>query len=415
MALIVKRGRLPPTPHTEFYAKDHVLSLEEIHGTLGFSGPFSRKMHVRSYPTEQIKAPKKGDFDLTPKLAKAPTLEPYHILTGRMPYGQDPVRGRQAIVAGPNTVVSIAKPNKRMAEGVFFRNGDKHECYFVQEGEGTLRTEYGRLPIRRGLYLLIPKGTTYRIEMDTKQAYFLVIESTYPIAFPPHYLNAEGQAKMMAPVVETEIETPQFEPARDERGVFAIDVKHAGGRITRLTLGHHPFDVAGWEGALYPFGFDIKNHHGIAREIHTAPPMHQTFQSGNPPHSGFSLCSFVPQMEGWHPKEIPAPYAHYNVDSDEVMFFANASYGARKGVIEPGSFTVHPGALPHSPQGKAALVSMAARGKMSNRLAVMVDTFFESFAITQYGYRYRDKGYPLSWHKTASAQNGKAAEALHGT
>src|SRR6185369_4837825 len=97
-----------------------------------------------------------------------------------------------------------------------------------------------------------------------------------------------GQAKMMAPIVETEIEAPRFKSAVERRGEFPVDVQHGGGRVTRLTLGHHPFDLVGWEGALYPFGFDIKNHHGIAREIHTAPPVHQTFQAGNPPYGGFS-------------------------------------------------------------------------------------------------------------------------------
>ncbi|MBI4051204.1 MAG: homogentisate 1,2-dioxygenase [Elusimicrobia bacterium] len=416
MSLILKRGNLPTTPHTEFYAIPKVLSLEEVHGTYGFSGAFSRKLHVRSYPTEQIRPPVKGSYDLATKAAAVDTLQPYHILTGNMPYGEDALAGRKPIVFGQNTILSISKPTKSTPEDSFFRNGEKHEAYFVQEGTGTLKTEYGNIPIRKGLYLLIPKGTTYQIELTSKNAYFLVMESSYPITFPPHYLNQEGQAKMMAPVVETEIEPPEFQPPRDEKGEFLIDIKHAGRKITRLTLGHHPFDLAGWEGALYPFGFDVKNHHGIAREIHTAPPLHQTFQSGNVPYNGFSICSFVSQMEGWHPKDIPAPYAHYNVDSDEVMFFSNTHYGARKGVIQEGSFTFHPGALPHSPQGRAALKSLATRGKVSNRLAIMLDTMFEPLSITDHGYKYRDKEYALSWHKATLSTNGKeATEALHGT
>src|SRR2546429_663589 len=121
--------------------------------------------------------------------------------------------------------------------------------------------------------------------------------------------------------------------------------------------------------------------------------MHQTFQSGNVPHSGFSLCSFVPVMAGWHPLEVPAPYAHFNVDSDELMFFCNPFYGAREGVVEEGSFTFHPGSTPHSPQGKAAERSLAARGKVQGRLAVMLDTYFESMRITTHGFAHRDPGY----------------------
>jgi homogentisate 1,2-dioxygenase len=413
---IAKRGKLPATPHTEFYAKPDVLALEEIHGTYGFSGPWARKMHVRSYPTEQIAAPKAAPYELPATAAKDDPLQPYLIQTGDMPEGGDPFRSRKAIVRGPNTIVSIAKPNESTPKNTFFRNGEKHEAIYVQDGEGTLSSEFGELPFRKGLYLLVPKGATYRIDLKSKSTWLLIIESSYPITFPPHYMNPGGQATMMAPVVETEIELPELAEPRDEKGTFFVDVKHHGGRVTRLTFGHHPFDVAGWEGALYPFAFDIKNHHGIAREIHTAPPMHQTFESGKAPFSGFSICSFVPQMEGWHPKDIPAPYAHLNVDSDEVMFFSNTKYGARKGFIREGSFTFHPGSMPHSPQGAAALRSREERGKMSERLAVMLDTFFESLEITEEGRKFADLEYPLSWHKAAAAPPEKLkAEEAYGT
>ncbi|MBI4054580.1 MAG: homogentisate 1,2-dioxygenase [Elusimicrobia bacterium] len=414
MATILRRGKVPSTPHTEFYAQDGILALEEIHGTLGFNGAFSRKMHLRHYPTELIAPPREGNFHLCPRPSPEKTLQPYHIPTARIPSGADLPRSRKVLLWGPHTVISIAKPDRSMPENTFFRNGEKHELFYVQEGEGTLDSEYGRLRIGHGLYLIVPKGTTYRMELKSKSAFLLVVESSWPIQFAPHYLNEAGQARMMAPVVETEIEAPEFLPPRDAAGKFHIDVQHASGQITRLTLGHHPFDLAGWEGALYPFGFDIRNHHGIAREIHTAPPMHQTFQSGRAPYSGFSLCSFVSQMEGWHPKEVPAPYAHYNVDSDEVMFFSNSHYGARKGVISEGSLTFHPSALPHSPQGHAALRSLKDRGKISRRLAVMVDTFFESLHPTAAAHRYRDPGYPLSWHR-AAGRGLEPQELLHGT
>ena len=407
MAVILKRGKVPAAPHTEFYAKDGVLALEEIHGSYGFSGAYARKLHVRSYPTEQVRPPARAGFSLAPKAApQAAVLQPYHFRTGRIPYGGDFLRARRALVFGPNTTISVAKPSRGLAPDAFFRNGAAHELYYLQEGEADFRSEYGRVPLVKGRYLVVPKGTTYRLDPRGK-AFLLVIESVFPIHFAPHHLNAQGQATLMAPVVETEIVEPAFEPPTDRRGRFTVFVKHGLGRVTRLVLGHHPFDVAGWEGALYPFGFDILNHHGIARELHTAPPMHQTFQSGQAPFSGFSVCSFVPQPEGWHPKEVPAPYAHLNADSDECMFFSNAHYGARKGVIEDGSFTFHPGSLPHSPQGQAALRSLASRGKMSRRLAVMLDTFFESLTVTTEGWKWRDPRYALSWAAAAAPAAGK--------
>lgn len=407
MVMIAKQGKLPKTPHTEYYSAPNFLALEEIHGCYGFNGPYSRKIHLKSYPTEQSKLPRKGTFSLKPVPANEEILQPYLIHSLDMPHEGDAITGRKPILYGKATIISISKPSENMQENVFFRNGEMHEIYYVQSGEGVLKTEYGNLKFKKEFYLNIPKGTTYQIILTSKEAYFLIIESTYPIAFPPHYMNKGGQATLMAPVVETEVEIPELPEPIDKKGEFEINVKHGGGNITCLTLSHHPFDVVGWEGALYPFVFDIKNHHGIAREIHTAPPMRQTFQAGDGNTHGISICSFRSQMEGWHPKDIPAPYAHSNVDSDEILFFSSSSYTAREGVVKEGAITFHPGSIPHSPHGDAALRSMKERAKVSDMLGVMVDTFFESLTITEYGYKYTDKEYALSWYKAANLVEGR--------
>lgn len=409
MAVIVKRGQVPKVPHTEFYFKDGVLALEEIHGVYGFSGAYSRKMHVRRYPTEQVEPPILADFSLKAMPAPEMPLQPFHLRTGRLDHHGDFWRSRTPLVVGPTTILSVSKPLHSSVPDEFFKNGEHHELIFVQDGEGELVTEYGTLPFRPGLYLVVPKGTTTQWRLATEKAFFLIIESTYPIHFPPHNINAQGQATLMAPIVETEIGLPQLEEPRDEQGKFTVYVKHNGGRVTKLTLGHHPFDLCGWEGALYPFSFDSADHHSIAREIHTAPPARQTFQAGTAPHNGFAICTFRAQIEGWHPKDVPAPYAHQNVDCDEVMFFSNTSYGARKGVIEPGSMTFHPAGLAHSPQGDAAKKSFSTRGKISDYLAVMLDTFFESLQVTPQGLACSDREYALSWGRKSAGGISPAA------
>lgn len=408
MALIVKRGKVPKVPHTEFYAKKGVLSLEEIHGSYGFSGAWSRKMHVRRYPTEVVRNPAKADFSLRPQPAPEMPLQPFHLRTAKLSAGNDFVRARKPLLYGPTTTISVSKPSKSMKDE-FFRNGDAHELLFVQEGSGVLASEYGELRFNERDYVVVPKGTTYQIRLSGSSAYFLVIESLYPIHFPPHYLNAHGQATLMSPVVETEIGLPEFIEPRDQEGAYTILAKHDGGRVSRLVLGHHPFDLAGWEGSLYPFTFASADHHSIAREIHTAPPARQTFQAGNAPHSGFAICTFRAMIEGWNPLDIPAPYAHFNADCDEAMFFSNTSYGARKGFIEPGSLTFHPGSTPHSPHGKAAEKSMKERRKLSDYLAVMLDTFFESLKPTRAALAIADKDYPLSWHRARESGEVSAA------
>lgn len=398
MSLIVRRGLVPQAPHTELYGKEGILALEEIHGTYGFSGPYARKMHLRSYATEQVKAPERASFNFIAETpAEADTLQPFLIQTADLPEEGDALRARKVIVYCAETRVSILKPKESFPADEFFRNGEFHELYYVHEGKGTLSSEFGTLPFRPETYIVVPKGTTYRIDLDTESAYLMITESRFPIEWPPHYMNHGGQALMTSPVVETEIELPELPDPIDKRGDYSVFTQHSQGLVTKLTLGHHPFDLLGWEGALYPFIFDINNHHAISRDIHPAPPFHQTFQSGNVPNNGFSLCSFVPQINEWGDKAVPAPYSHFNVDSDEVMFFCNASYGARKGVLRDGSFTFHPAGLPHSPHGDAAKRSLAARGKKTKRLAVMIDTYFQSFKIARAGFECKEEGYAESW------------------
>src|SRR5947209_13464258 len=142
MAMIVRKGTLPATPHTEFYAIPNVLAREEIHGSYGFSGAWSRKLHVRFYPTEQVKPPRKGEFDLVPEFpVEADVLQPYHIFTGRIPFEGDALSSRKPIVHGPRTSISVSKPMESMPNDTFFRNGERHEVYFVQDGEGVVRSE----------------------------------------------------------------------------------------------------------------------------------------------------------------------------------------------------------------------------------------------------------------------------------
>jgi homogentisate 1,2-dioxygenase len=399
MSVILARGRAPRTPHTEFYSEPGVLALEEIHGSVGFSGPWSRKYHYRKYPTQQVREPHKLTLDLRPQPLPPLPLQPWHLRTGRLKPRGDAASGRVPLVYGTTTRADAARFERSCPADRFWRNGDGHELWFVQEGRGLLATEYGVLPFRPGHYVVVPKGTTWRVELESEECWLFVVESRFPIGFAPHYLNAAGQATLMAPVVETEIGTPEFRPPRDEDGLFRVWTKHGGGFVTESFLGHHPFDLIGWEGALYPFTFDSADHHCLAREIHTAPPTRQTFESGAAPHAGFAVCTFRGMIEGWHPRDVPAPYAHFNVDSDELMFFSNTSYGARRGLVEPGSLTFHPGSLPHSPHGTAAKASLAERRKLSDYLAVMLDTFFEPLAVAKQALGIAEKDYPLSWNR----------------
>jgi len=139
---------------------------------------------------------------------------------------------------------------------------------------------------------------------------------------------------------------------------------------------------------LYPYTFSIYDFEPITGRIHMPPPIHQTFQC-----AGAVVCSFVPRLFDYHPLAIPAPYNHSNIDSDEVLFYAEGEFMSRKG-IDRGSFTLHPGGLPHGPHPGTVEKSIGA--KETHEYAVMIDTFRPLF-VTEEALAFVDENYPMSW------------------
>ena len=126
----------------------------------------------------------------------------------------------------------------------------------------------------------------------------------------------------------------------------------------------------------------------ITGKIQQPPPVPQTFQA-----LGFVICSFVPRLFDYHDESIPAPYAHSNVDSDEIIYYVKGQFMSRKG-IEDESITYHPMGLPHGPQPGKIEESIGA--KETNELAVMIDTF-KPHNMTETALSLDDDKYPYSW------------------
>jgi homogentisate 1,2-dioxygenase len=215
----------------------------------------------------------------------------------------------------------------------------------------------------------------------------LVIEACGHIEPPKRYLNSYGQFLETSPYCERDIRPPDELITHDEEGEFEVRIK-ARNRITRYLYRHHPLDVVGWDGHLWPFAFNLEDFEPITGRIHQPPPVHQTFDG-----PGFVLCSFVPRLFDYHPLAIPAPYNHSNVDSDEVIYYVEGNFMSRKG-IERGSITVHPNGIPHGPH--PGMYEGSLYKKQTNELAVMIDTF-RPLRLTMNTVYLEDKDYPYSW------------------
>jgi homogentisate 1,2-dioxygenase len=383
-------GEIPHKRHTQFRRPDGALYPEQVMGTRGFEGVQSIVYHRRP-PTAIMRAEDRGPIEIV--LEPAGALRHRHFRTRRLVPAGDFITGRQPLLHNNDVTVSIVLPDAPMEQQVsgqaqpyWYRNGQGDELIFVDQGEGQIESLFGTLPFRRGDYLVIPIGTTYRL-ITPGPAKLLVFEARGNIETPRRYRNEHGQLLEHSPYCERDIRMPQELPSHDETGEFMVLVR-ARDRLTMHTLDHHPLDAIGWDGYLYPWAFNIEDFEPITGRIHQPPPVHQTFKGPN-----FVICSFVPRKFDYHPLAIPAPYNHSNVDSDEVLYYVEGNFMSRKG-IEEGSISLHPSGLPHGPHPGAAEASIGKQG--TEELAVMIDTF-HPLRVAQAALAIEDAQYAYSW------------------
>lgn len=386
-------GSIPHKRHTQFRQPNGSLYHEELMGTRGFSGIQSLLYHLHP-PTQIQKILMEKTVDIA--YAEPGSLHHRHLRTATVAAGGDAIAARVPLMANADVCISVAHPTEPMSYWYRFAHGD--EVIFIHEGNGVLESQYGTLRYRPGDYLVIPTGVLWRIlpDKDSKQQ-MLAIEANGHIEPPARYINRYGQFLEHSPYNERDIRPPEELITYDETGEFEVRVKtrdregqmQSAGRITSYLYNHHPFDVVGWDGHLWPFAFNIEDFEPITGRIHQPPPVHQTFDG-----PGFVVCSFVPRLFDYHPLAIPAPYNHSNVDSDEVIYYVEGNFMSRKG-IERGSITLHPSGIPHGPH--PGMYEGSIGKERTEELAVMIDTF-RPLRLTQHALALEDKNYPYSWN-----------------
>ncbi len=381
-------GSIPPKRHTRHEAspgyRGEGLYYEEVITTQGFGRAYSIVYHLRP-PTRVRNIEKAGTKPIQP--APDDALRHVHLRTGGMPAAGDPITGRVPLLFNHDVIIARCRPASPQRE--LYRNARCDELIFIHAGHGKLMTVFGELPFRAMDYVVIPKCTTYALEMadDSPQADLLIVESHGDLGFPPRYLNPDGQFRLGAPFCERDLHAPSALNPIDRDEDTPLLIKD-GDHWSRYVMANHPFDAVGWDGMVYPFTFNADDFEPITGTIHQPPPIHQTFQS-----SGFVVCTFAPRMLDTHPMAIKVPYAHSNVESDEVLYYVRGQFGSRRGV-ELGSVTLHPHGIPHGPHPGTIQASFAV--DRTDELAVMVDTF-RPLQLADSACSLDDPNYPYSW------------------
>lgn len=387
MPSYLKLGKVPPKRHIQFYKEDgKSLYREELVSSLGFSGVYSNLYHIHM-PPRTLRVEEIETKEALEKIAwdDAP-MQYYHFFTEKKKSAGTFITARVPYLYNAHCVLSTANVTQNSDE--FFRNALAHEYIFVHHGKGVLHSEFGRLAFESGDQIIIPKGMTYQMTFeDFINNKLLVIESDTAFDFPKHYRNESGQLEEHAPLSERDLKQPEFAAPIDKMGEFKVIVR-MGAKTFRYTLDHHPFDVVGWDGCLYPFAFNIKNYDPKVGRIHLPPPVHLLFKTEH-----FVVCNFCPRPFDFHPQAVPVPYFHHNIDSDEVLYYAEGDFMSRKGV-EEGSITLHPMGITHGPQPGKTEASLGA--KETQEYAVMLDTF-APLKLTKHVKDCIDERYTQSW------------------
>ncbi|HXG40877.1 MAG TPA: homogentisate 1,2-dioxygenase [Candidatus Limnocylindrales bacterium] len=395
----VTRGKVPPKRHTQFRQPDGSLYAEELFGVEGFTGRSSLLYHVIP-PTRVHRLEALGPVTVEP--AEEDAHRHRLVKTGSLEPRGDIVSGRVPLFYNADVVIGVVRPAHGLPDGVFYRNGEADELLFVHEGHGLFDSIFGPIRYKPGDYIVIPIGTTWRLDPDDGPQRFLYLESFSEIEPPRRYRNDYGQLLEHSPYHQRDIRLPEEVPPRTHEGEFSIRVK-VRGRLTAYHYRHHPFDLIGWDGYLYPYVFNISDFEPITGRIHQPPPVHQTFQGRN-----FVVCSFVPRKFDYHPLAIPAPYNHSNINSDEVIYYVAGNFMSRRGV-EVCSFTLHPAGIPHGPHPGTVEASIGKEA--TEELAVMVDTF-HPLSVTRAAVGLEDERYPYSWLPPGEAEAAEEARRL---
>ncbi|NQY08224.1 MAG: homogentisate 1,2-dioxygenase [Flavobacteriales bacterium] len=378
-----KLGSIPKKRHTVFTNPKGGLYYEQLFGTEGFSGVSSLLYQVHR-PTA-IKAQLES-YSIAPKVIVEKNITPRKIEGFDVTPEDDFLESRKVMMLNSDLQIGVAAPRKSMTT-YFYKNAEADEMLFIHKGTGTLRTLMGNIDFEPGDYLIIPRGMIYQMRFDGEDNRIFFVESYSPLYAPKRYRNEFGQMLEHAPYCERDLKLPTELETHDEEGDFLIKIKKQE-MIHQLVYASHPFDVVGWDGHNYPYGFSIHNFEPITGRVHQPPPVHQTFEGHN-----FVVCSFCPRMYDYHPEAIPAPYNHSNIDSDEVLYYVNDNFMSR-GDVREGQMTLHPGGIPHGPHPGAMEKSIGK--KETKELAVMIDPF-RPLMLTENALKVEDDKYYLSW------------------
>jgi homogentisate 1,2-dioxygenase len=340
-------------------------------GREGFFGPVSH-MHHQNPPTAWIDwegplRPRAFDFNKTPGGHPSPYDAP-------------------VMLENNNLAVRLWKSDHDMAHLV--RNSDGDELLFIHYGSGELYCDYGHLSFRDGDYLMIPRGTAWRIEVTDPLTVLMMENKDAAYSLPERGIL--GPNAVYDPAI---LDYPRLDSAfKAQQGndTWQVHIKRLN-QISKVTFPFNPLDAVGWHGDNTVVRLNWRDIRPLmSHRYHLPPSAHSTFV-GN----GFIVCTFCPRPIESDPGALKVPFFHNNDDYDEVLFYHRGDFFSRDN-IEEGMVTFHPCGFAHGPHPKALQKALSNPKKETDEVAVMIDTRY-SLQVTEVAEKTENQDYIDSW------------------
>jgi homogentisate 1,2-dioxygenase len=269
------------------------------------------------------------------------------------------------------------------------RNADGDDLLFIHKGNADLFCDYGHLAIAEGDYVLLPRGTQWRLEIHSSiQA--LLVEATNGHYKLPEKGLLGPQAIFDPAALETPAINEKFKDQYSSAQEWQVIVKRRD-QLTTITFPYNPLDAIGWHGTLFPVKLNWRDIRPImSHRYHLPPSAHTTFVADR-----FVVCTFCPRPIESDPGALKIPFFHSNDDFDEVLFYHQGKFFSRDN-IHPGMMTLHPSGFIHGPHPGAFKVGQNALLKETHEVAVMIDTR-DALEIAGQAHAVEDIDYVHSW------------------
>jgi homogentisate 1,2-dioxygenase len=269
------------------------------------------------------------------------------------------------------------------------RNADGDELIFVHRGSGDLYCDFGHLEFAAGDYIVLPRGTMWRVVCgEPLQA--LLIEATNGSYMLPDK-GLVGPHAIFDPAM---LDVPQIDDAfraqQSDSDRWQVRVKRRG-QVSTITYPFNPLDAVGWHGDLTVARINVRDIRPLmSHRYHLPPSAHTTFVGNR-----FVVCTFVPRPFESDPGALKVPFFHNNDDYDEVLFYHSGDFFSRDS-IHPGMMTVHPAGFTHGPHPKALRNMLKQPKPATDEVAVMLDAR-DALEMGEAARSVEWQGYVDSW------------------